>query len=134
MPDEPLILIVEDHQYMRETLVRVVEMEGFRAFGVGEILHVLPAIKKLQPALMVLDFELGSHITGVDILRYIKSHPVHHKIPVILHTSESGISTIPEAELATLILLKPVDPNDLGRFIRRILKSQTHNDSPEPKP
>jgi DNA-binding NtrC family response regulator len=118
----PLVLVVEDHVYMRETLVRVIEMEGFQAVGVGEIPQVLPAIKKYQPAVMILDFELGSRITGVDILRYIKSHPTHHKIPVILHTSESGISTIPEAELADLVLLKPVDPDDLGRFIRRMLK------------
>jgi DNA-binding NtrC family response regulator len=122
MTIQPTILIVEDHPYMRETLVRVVEMEGLKAFGVGEIQQVLPALKQYKPAIIILDFELGSRITGVDILRYIKSHPNYSKIPVILHTSEAGISTIPEAELADLVLLKPVDPDDLGRFIRRILK------------
>lgn len=122
MSDKPIILIVEDHDYMRDTLIRVVEMEGFKGVGVGEIPHVLPALKHYQPAAIVLDFELGSRITGVDILRFLKSHPAYHKTPVILHTSESGISTIPEAELADLVLLKPVDPNDLGRFLRRILK------------
>ncbi len=122
MSEPPTVLIVEDHPYMRDTLVRIVEMEGLTAFGVGEIHQVLPALKQHKPAIIILDFELGSRITGVDILRYIKSHPTHHKIPVILHTSEAGVSTIPEAELADLILLKPVNPDDLGRFIRRILK------------
>ncbi len=120
--EKPLILIVEDHPYMRDTLVRLVEMEGFRALGVGESRYFLPALKRYHPSAIILDVDLGGQVTGVDLLRYMKTNPNYKHIPVIMHTSESGISTLPEASLADLILLKPVNPDDIGRLLNRVLK------------
>lgn len=122
MAAKPLIMIVEDHAYMRDTLIRLVELEGWQAIGVSEPRHVLPAIRQYKPQAIILDIDLGQKITGVDILRYLKANPNYRHIPIILHTSESGISTLPEADLADLILLKPVSPDDIGPLVGRVLK------------
>ncbi|TVR22835.1 MAG: response regulator [Anaerolineaceae bacterium] len=122
MAAKPLIMIIEDHAYMRDTLIRLVELEGWQAIGVGESRHVLPVIKQYKPQAIILDIDLGEKVTGVDILRYLKANPHYRHIPIILHTSESGISTLPEADLADLILLKPVSPDDIGPLISRVLK------------
>ena len=137
MSDKPLILIIEDHAFMRDTLIRIVEMEDLRALGVGDGKQVIPAVKKYQPDALILDVDLGGIITGIDVLRYMKSNPNYSHIPVILHTSESGISSVPEAKLADLILLKPADPDDIGRLLKRVLKkhqmAQPEAHAPEEK-
>jgi len=120
----PVVLIVEDHAVMRETLSRVIELEGMRALATASAKEVPRLLKKYQPDAIILDVDLGGPISGIDLLRLIKRHPRWKDTAVILHTSESGVGVLPESKLADLVLLKPADPNDLSIFIQRIMKKK----------
>jgi DNA-binding response OmpR family regulator len=120
----PVVLIVEDHVVMRETLARVIELDGMRALQTGIAKDVPRLMKKYRPNVIILDVDLGGPISGIDLLRLIKNHPRWKSTAIILHTSESGVSVLPESKLADLILLKPADPDDLSIFIKRIMKKK----------
>lgn len=116
------VLVVEDHPGMRGTLMRVIKDAGMTAYGVDQGEIVMKAIRKFLPDIIVLDVDLAGQINGIEVLRTIRSHPKTADLPVILHTSESGVSSLPEAELASLIMLKPADPDMLLAMIERMLK------------
>ena len=124
MASKPIVLIVEDHPMMRDTLAQLVQLEGMYALTSAHGERVLNLMKQYKPDVVILDVDLGKSYTGIDILRVIKRHPSLRHTPVILHTSESNINALPESKLADLILVKPVDPDELGMFIRRILKAR----------
>lgn len=126
MARKPIVLIVEDHQTMRETLAQIVEMEDMHALTTAKGDNMLKLLKQYHPDVIILDIDLGGKVTGVDILRALKNHATFSHIPVILHTSESGITNMKEAELADLTILKPADPDELATLIKRVLWMRGH--------
>jgi DNA-binding NtrC family response regulator len=124
VPDRSLVFVIEDHPNMRDTLCRVIESDGMRALGIGDPTQVLSNMKKHQPDAVILDVDLGASIDGVDLLRMIKAHPRLMGTAVILHTSESNISMLPETARADLILIKPADPDHISRLVKRVIKKK----------
>ncbi|MFW5747985.1 MAG: response regulator [Chloroflexota bacterium] len=121
----PVVLVVEDNPMMRQTLMRVLHEAGMHALGVDRGDRVLSTIRKYGVHIVVLDFELASDISGLDVLRGLRTRPSTRDIPVILHTSESGVTALPESDLADLILLKPADPDDLVMMTKRLLRARS---------
>lgn len=129
MARKPIVLIVEDNPTMRKTLARVVEMEDMDVLTAARAHGVLKMVKEHNPDAIILDVDLGKGANGIDLLRAIKRHPKYASTPVILHTSESGISTVQESQLADLTIIKPADPDELVVLIKRVLharRSQQH--------
>lgn len=117
----PRVLVVEDHPQMRESLVRVLEMEGMDVNSTDRGEFVFKQMKRSMPDVVVLDVDLAGRLTGLDVLQTIRSHPRIGELPVILHTSESGITAAPEADMADLMIMKPADPDELVLMINRLL-------------
>ena len=73
------------------------------------------------PDLILLDINLP-RIDGKEVLHFIKSHPVHKKIPVIILTTSSHEKDIAEAynEHANCYIIKPVSLDAFMDVIRTI--------------
>lgn len=71
MPGE-LILIVEDEPNIVQLARLYLERDGFRVESVGEGFAALDALKRLKPALMVLDLMLPG-LDGLEICRRIRA-------------------------------------------------------------
>lgn len=77
------ILIVEDDKFLRELLVRKLEMAGFRISTAIDGQEGLKKIKETLPQLILLDLILPG-TDGFEVLKQIKEDSQTNKIPVII--------------------------------------------------
>jgi len=77
------ILIVEDDKFLRELLVRKLEIAGFRISTAIDGQDGLKKIKEALPQLILLDLILPG-IDGFEVLKQIKKDSQTNKIPVII--------------------------------------------------
>jgi two-component system, repressor protein LuxO len=119
--NRPLVLIVEDHALMRETLVNVLQIEGMDTLiaDCGEQALVLLGVS--TPDAVILDVELSGVLRGIDVLLAIRQNPRIASTFVVLHTSETGVAGMAEAKSADLVLIKPADLDQLLMLMRRFL-------------
>lgn len=118
------VLVVDDQKSMRG-LVRFallqMGMETVDGAESGE-----EAIKKLTQVrydLVITDLHMGG-ISGLGLLKAIRSHPVLRTTPVIMATSETSSDTVRQAKTAGVdaFILKPVEPNALKARVKSVLK------------
>ena len=118
------VLVVDDQKSMRG-LVRFallqMGMETVDGAESGE-----EAIKKLTQVrydLIITDLHMGG-ISGLGLLKAIRSHPVLRSTPVIMATSETSSDTVRQAKTAGVdaFILKPVEPNALQARVNSVLK------------
>lgn len=118
------VLVVDDQKSMRG-LVRFallqMGMETVDGAESGE-----EAIKKLTQVrydLVITDLHMGG-ISGLGLLKAIRSHPVLRTTPVIMATSETSSDTVRQAKTAGVdaFILKPVEPNALQARVKSVLK------------
>jgi len=118
------VLVVDDQKSMRG-LVRFallqMGMETVDGAESGE-----EAIKKLTQVrydLVITDLHMGG-ISGLGLLKAIRSHPVLRATPVIMATSETSSDTVRQAKTAGVdaFILKPVEPNALQARVKTVLK------------
>jgi two-component system chemotaxis response regulator CheY len=118
------VLVVDDQKSMRG-LVRFaliqMGMETVDGAESGE-----EAIKKLSTTrydLIITDLHMDG-ISGLGLLKAIRSHPVLRGTPVIMATSETSSDTVRQAKTAGVdaFILKPVEPNALQSRVRSVLK------------
>jgi CheY-like chemotaxis protein len=116
--ENPLILIVDDDQTVRDVVGRYLEREGFSvAFSEGGR-EGLRLARELNPAAITLDIKMPD-LDGWTVLAALKGDPALANIPVVLMTimdeKNRGF-----ALGATDYLVKPVDRDTLVRILRQI--------------
>lgn len=118
------VLVVDDQKSMRG-LVRFaliqMGMETVDGAESGE-----EAIKKLSTTrydLIITDLHMEG-ISGLGLLKAIRSHPVLRATPVIMATSETSSDTVRQAKNLNVdaFILKPVEPNALQSRVKAVLK------------
>jgi CheY-like chemotaxis protein len=80
---------VEDTAIAREPLVKLLQYEGFRAFGVANGQEALDALPVHKPDIILLDI-LMPVMNGLEFLSTIRADPrwsPWHKLPVIVLTA-----------------------------------------------
>ncbi len=115
------ILVVDDEAFVRDSLIEILENEGFRAAaarGVDEARHRLAEI---GPALVITDLRMPAG-SGMDVLA--EARRVLPLSPVIVLT---GVGTVADAVTAMKagafdFIEKPVDPEELLIVVRRALE------------
>lgn len=116
----PLVLIVDDHPMMRETLISVFKWEPFDTISASNGKEAMLQLRRKKPDIVILDMEMPGGMNGIEVLQEMRGDPALQAIPVILHTSEAAAASLDEAQAADLILLKPADPDDLIMFVNRL--------------
>jgi two-component system, chemotaxis family, chemotaxis protein CheY len=115
----PDILLVEDDLAVRESLVEILELEGFRVHESGDGAEALSWLRGGgRPRLVMLDLVMP-YMGGGDFLRELRAEPVLRGLPVVLMTAASpGTTDLPTADA---LLPKPFEVVDLlatvGRFL-----------------
>jgi CheY-like chemotaxis protein len=96
-PMTPTVLVVEDHEDTACLLRFILEREGYSVTHVadGRIAWHLTAAAP-PPDLMLLDITLPS-LSGLEILRTVRTTPEWQWIPVILLTADTRAETMAEA-------------------------------------
>ncbi len=120
------IFIVEDDNDTADMLAEMVRLSGYRVRLYHGAHTVLAALRQNRPAAMILDIMMPD-ISGLDVLREIRSDARLQSLPVILLSAKSTPLEIEEGMQAgaNLYLTKPVRFDELQRAIEEVLAVNT---------
>jgi len=114
------ILVVDDDEFTQKVVASVLERGGYEAIPVGSGLEALNLLRKIRPALILMDYMLPDE-DGVEMTRRLKQSQEFAAIPVIMltgHTSRDIVIRSLAAGAADF-LAKPLTPNILLTKIRK---------------
>jgi two-component system chemotaxis response regulator CheY len=121
------VLVVEDSSSMRAYLTTIIEggtesfdLEIVEAASGFEALKTLPHHKFDA---ILTDINMPD-INGLELVSFLKNHPVHRAIPIMVISTESREEDRKRAEAlgAEEYLVKPFQAQDLIEKLRRLLK------------
>jgi CheY-like chemotaxis protein len=119
------ILIVDDHDMARDTLLGMVEHAGYEAVAFARPAGALTRIAEHRPALILLDMMMPE-IDGADFLRRLAAIPDLGPVPVIVVSAMGHLlrgltdGDVRAAGVAE-VLAKPVSYTTLMDTIARII-------------
>ena len=123
MADAPTVLVVDDDEFQRKLIARILEAAGYRlelAANGGEAMAVL---EQRLPDLILMDF-LMPELNGVEVIRRIRSHPAYAAIPVIMITGNGEREVVLDILKSGVVdfVLKPFDRITLIDKLARALQ------------
>jgi DNA-binding response OmpR family regulator len=113
------VLIVEDDPDVAELYRRVLQASGFTSeiLITGEA--ALARLAATVPEVVLLDLNLPPQVSGRDVLQHIRADARLAAVRIIVVTGHPELAdTI--REQADLVLLKPVDVNQISDFVTRL--------------
>lgn len=114
------VLLIEDDRSIAEFFRMVLTLAGLEVEVVHTAREGLIKLSTHTPNLVLLDMNLGAELGGEDILYQIRSNPRFDNTYVIIVTGYPD-RTYPVDELADMILIKPIDIEQLTTLARRLL-------------
>jgi DNA-binding response OmpR family regulator len=119
------ILILDDDKTFTGLLKTVFELEGYQAAVTTRLADLMPVVRQVKPALLVMDVHVGQEDT-LGTLRELKSDEVTKTMPVIM---ASGMDRSDEClnAGANAFILKPFRPTELLEIAERFIGEQDTN-------
>jgi len=124
------IMMVDDEPTTLDVLEMFLQGEGYEHFvTTSDSTRALELLRAEKPDVLLLDLMMPE-VSGLDILRQVRSDRELRRIPVLILTSSSEAQTKLQAlELgATDFLAKPVDPSELALRLRNTLAAKAYQD------
>lgn len=114
------VLVVEDDLEIRESLMDVLEDEGFEAVGAGNGLEALDRLRDPgpQPCLIFLDLMMP-RMDGRAFRQEQLRHPELASIPVVLISAFRDVTHIAQELKAAALLKKPFQLQELVSVTRQ---------------
>jgi two-component system chemotaxis response regulator CheY len=123
------ILVVEDSSSMRAYLTTIIEGGTTDSFNDLEIVEAASGFEALKTLphhkfdAILTDINMPD-INGLELVSFLKNHPVYRTIPIMVISTESTDEDRRRAEAlgAEEYLIKPFQSNELVDKLRRLLK------------
>lgn len=117
------ILIVEDNPDLQQIFTWVFHRnQHFEVRTAMDGLEAVESIKELMPDVIILDINMPG-ISGLEVLAYVRNHQGDKAVKVIIVTGNYLAKFEPEAELADLFLVKPLEVPQLLTLAQRLLSA-----------
>ncbi|MDJ1158042.1 response regulator [Chelatococcus sp. SYSU_G07232] len=121
--DQIRILVVDDQKSMRGLASYYLQQLDFRQIDEAE--SAMEALKKMQQKaydVILLDWNMEG-MSGIDLLRAIRSVPELNHIKVIMATAERSVEKLKEASAigANHYVVKPYEIGDLDVRLQKVL-------------
>lgn len=114
-----LLLLVEDDTAIRESLVEVLELEGYRVRAFGDGAAALAWLSEGErPAVAAVDLVMP-RLSGEEFLHELRGRPALRDLPVILMTAVTHKGGLPAADA---LLEKPFELADLLAAVERLVR------------
>ena len=120
MEQEAKILVVDDDNNLRETMVDLLEIEGYKVYQAGNAKECLDICANEFFNIILMDYNLPDE-TGLELIRKIRAF--NQDSQIIMITAYASLNAIMEAMQESVydFLVKPVDFDYLKRTISRAL-------------
>lgn len=122
--DKIQVLIIEDDKSTAEFFKTILALAGFECELALSSRTALARLSNCIPDLVILDLCLGIEIGGEDILYQIRSNPRLENTRVIVVTAHPDNAKSVDY-LADLVLMKPIDLQQLTTLAKRLSTFQT---------
>ena len=123
MKKQPLVLIVDDDNRLRDVLKTVIGLfdSTIEFAEAANGLEGLNAALSVNPDVIILDFNMPV-MDGYEMAMALRNHTAISHIPIILHSSESDY--LPEvAELCNAVWRKPSSVFEMQHTLQSFLSS-----------
>ena len=116
----PLLMVVEDDDFQRKLLSRVLEAAGYEVEAVVCGADALRTLRSRQPVLILMDIMLPD-IGGIDLTRQLRATEAWSAIPVIMLTGRGEKQFIVDSRSAGAVdfVVKPFDRETLLKKVAR---------------
>ena len=125
MTNGTLILVVEDNEANQLLASSVLERAGYRVAVASNSVEALDAIKRSEPALILMDIQLPGK-DGLAFTRELKADPATAAIPIVALTAlamPGDLARSLEAGCAGYIS-KPIDTRTLTTEVQKYLAAR----------
>jgi CheY-like chemotaxis protein len=113
------VLIAEDNDDLRRIFARVFQDYDFTVTSVADGQLALEHLMMNVPDVVILDINMP-HLSGFDLLAYIRKSPDLIDTKVIVVTGNSQAMQDEKIKQADLVLLKPINLQELIMFAMRL--------------
>lgn len=123
-PGKPTLLMAEDEEDTASLLRFLLERSGYHVVLAPDGKQAQQLIDTLPvPSLVLLDIMLP-HMSGLQLLPYIRKKPEWKQVPIIMLTADSSEHDIQQALAsgANDYMVKPFNPRELSARLSRFLK------------
>ncbi len=120
--EKPVALIIEDDRDIVALFRHVMDIAGYHTEIVMNGIEAMERVEKLLPNIVLLDLQLPG-MSGVEILKRMRSEASMSRIPVVVITAYAPYADSLPVE-PDLLLLKPVDINQLSSLVQRLQATQ----------
>ncbi|MFO7663868.1 MAG: ATP-binding protein [Chloroflexota bacterium] len=124
-----MILLAEDHRYVREIMTATLHHLGYEVFQAEDGLALLSGYQVYRDRLrlLIVDLDLPG-CSGLDGLRQLRARGV--RLPAILMTGTDSPDLSDQIDMETLLLLKPFQMAALARLVSSLLDREACNHDP----
>ena len=116
--DKSIALLIEDDRDIAALFRHVLDIAGFHTEIIPDGKDAMERLSTVKPDIVLLDLQLPS-LSGVDILKRMRENEAMKNIPVVVVTAFAYLADNLPVE-PELVLIKPVDINDLTCLVKRI--------------
>lgn len=120
--EKPLALIVEDDRDIVALFRHVLDVAGYQTEIVLDGKEAMDRLEVILPNIVLLDLQLPS-LSGVEILKRMRESERLKRVPVVVITAYAPYADSLPVE-PDLLLLKPVDINQLSSLVQRLQATQ----------
>ena len=107
------VLLVEDDRDVRETMVEILEAEGYAVTAMASALAALTRLEQPgAPALVLLDLRMPG-MGGLSFLNALQTRPDRERYRVILMSADRSVGHLLDAPSVVAILHKPFESSQL---------------------
>lgn len=123
------VLIIDDDEDIRETITQALELEGYTvhtAIHGQDGLKVLEGLTGNYPGMIILDLMMPV-MDGSQFLDFVHTNKkdTFAKIPIILASAKGNHGDNQHAKLASEILRKPLDLDELYSIVKKYCQTPT---------
>jgi FixJ family two-component response regulator len=129
VPQEPVISIVDDDKFLRESLGRLMTSLGYRAFAHASADNFLKSPHVAETSCLIADVQMPG-MTGLELFRHLSD--TGRAIPTILITAypNDGAAARALRDGVVCYLAKPFKEPDLLRGVRLALERKAAEHDP----
>ncbi|HJX85645.1 MAG TPA: hybrid sensor histidine kinase/response regulator, partial [Candidatus Angelobacter sp.] len=127
VPDEKVVVLVDDSISVRKFVGRMLEKAGYRVKLASDGLEALEIVTQVRCDLVVTDLEMP-RTNGYELLSHIRQSPETRNIPVMVVTSRAGAKHRDRAikDGAAAFLTKPVQEEQFIATVARLIGAGTN--------